>query len=177
VICDRALLGAFAVSHPSPIPKKIVKQAVNEVIGNRRTRESRFSFSGIPARMFFYAFSLVVLTLVGWYSFKTFSVTEGGAEKFEISYSSQDTAGSTPFPKENVGLSLRQASVSGPATRKQRGFTGSQTNWSARSSMNYEASRLSAIKTCLRFGKTSRIECRGCQEFLYAGRIPADAML
>ncbi len=75
VVCDRALLGAFAVGQGSPVPKKIVKQAIREVTGPRFPLRSRLSFIGTSARavayLFVIMFALTLAALLGWYGITT----------------------------------------------------------------------------------------------------------
>lgn len=73
VICDRALLGAFAAGQPSPVRKKVVQQAIREVVGHRSTFASRISFGFYSARVFSYVFAILLATAAGWYSIRTFS--------------------------------------------------------------------------------------------------------
>jgi len=66
VVCDRALLGAFTTGRVSPITKKIVQQAINEVAGPRLSLFERFSFEGTTARLFVVPFAITLAVIVGW---------------------------------------------------------------------------------------------------------------
>lgn len=74
VVCDRALLGAFAAGQGSPIPSKMVKQAIREVTGpsSSRTLREKLPLNKTSAKVFVYSFAVTLALILGWYAFTTF---------------------------------------------------------------------------------------------------------
>lgn len=66
VLCDRALLGAFTTGRQSPIPRKIVKQAIREVAGPKLSFFDRFPVRRMAARLFLPPFAITLAAIVGW---------------------------------------------------------------------------------------------------------------
>ncbi|RJP21667.1 MAG: AAA family ATPase [Candidatus Abyssobacteria bacterium SURF_5] len=163
VICDRSLLGAFAAGQGSPIPKKIVKQAVREVIGRRHSFGSKLPSISFSPRIFSYAFTLAFLALVGWYAFRTFSIYEasGTNSKYtelipDLPFGEDPTTASS-FPEKRVAEASQN--VESPASQPAAANTGSTEEKIRQESKaelinlllskDYEASRLSAAKNLL----------------------------
>ncbi|GAB4347414.1 MAG: ExeA family protein [Candidatus Abyssubacteria bacterium] len=73
VVCDRALLGAFAAEQKDSISKRIVKQAIREVGGQRSSLWQRLSFDTTSARLFVYSFSATLAAVICWYAITTFA--------------------------------------------------------------------------------------------------------
>lgn len=86
VVCDRALLGAFAAGKGSPIPKKIVKQAIREISGRSFSFRERLSqWAAAQILMFLlmvFAFTLVVGA--GWYVAGLPGIRQIGITKAEL---------------------------------------------------------------------------------------------
>ena len=66
VVCDRALLGAFTAGRKSPITKKIVKQAVREVVGPKLSVFDWLSLQRTPVRLFVFPFVVMLAAFAGW---------------------------------------------------------------------------------------------------------------
>jgi len=71
VVCDRALLGAFAAGMGSPIKKKTVKQAISEVTGASASLRERLSLNRTSARVFVYSFAFLLVAWFCWHVFAT----------------------------------------------------------------------------------------------------------
>ena len=69
VVCDRALLGAFAAGLGSPIKKKTVKQAISEVTGASASLRERLSLNRASTRVFVYSFTFILVAAFCWYVF------------------------------------------------------------------------------------------------------------
>ncbi len=72
VVSDRALLGAFAAGQKSPITRKIVKQAIREVAGDRSSLRDRLSFDRASARVVAYAVAVTLAAALLLHSATTF---------------------------------------------------------------------------------------------------------
>jgi general secretion pathway protein A len=77
VVCDRALLGAFTTGRVSPITKKIVQQAIDEVAGPKLSLFERLSFEGTTARFFVVPFAITLAAIVGWMGLSALGALRG----------------------------------------------------------------------------------------------------
>jgi hypothetical protein len=157
-------LGAFAAGHPSPIPKKVVKQAIYEVLGHRRSFRKNLFFDWISARSASYTLALLVSVLAGWYALRTFSFpqpAEPPKEKVELipdlaqaqgtpAFSQPNVAEASPFAGQPAGTSSEQA-VPAKGDGEPVGLIAQtdQKLLDVLLSKDYENSRLSAAKNLL----------------------------
>ncbi len=74
VVCDRALLGAFTTGQPSPITKKLVKQAAREVAGPKLSLFDRLSLERTAVRLFLFPFAITLAVIVSWIGLTTLGV-------------------------------------------------------------------------------------------------------
>ncbi|MBI5115090.1 AAA family ATPase [Candidatus Poribacteria bacterium] len=68
VVCDRALLGAFAAGQQGPVTRKLVKQAIREVAGERFSLWDRLSLDRSSAKVLAYAIAVAVVAGLGLHS-------------------------------------------------------------------------------------------------------------
>jgi general secretion pathway protein A len=66
VVCDRALLGAFTAGKKSPIPNKIMKQAIREVAGPKLSMFNKLSLERTAVRLFLLPFAITLAAIVSW---------------------------------------------------------------------------------------------------------------
>jgi general secretion pathway protein A len=158
VFCDRSLLGAFAIGRKSPIPRKIVKQAVREVVGHKWS--AKFSLPALAPKIFSYAFALLLLTFVGWYAFKTSSLLKPVAENQKSVELIPDTPfeqtsnALPPVPKGTVAEAAlipdKPAPIGAQPSEPEISFEDSKKDLiNLLLSQDYETSRLSAMKNLL----------------------------
>jgi general secretion pathway protein A len=167
VVCDRALLGAFAVGRGSPIPKKIVKQAIREVIGSRFPIRDRLSFHTTSARVFVYSFALTLAAVLGWYGITTLStlrepnrgVTEAelipdlpferGTEAFPIVKPVEAEAAPAPFPVSADLAPAEEPVLDAPPPMAPYSEEQKKKLTDVLLSQSHEQSRLSAVRNLL----------------------------
>jgi general secretion pathway protein A len=85
VVCDRALLGAFAAEQRDSISKQVVRQAIREVAGSRFSLWQRLSFDRTSVRIFMYSFSATLGAVMCWYAMTTFASFQKDEQPAQVS--------------------------------------------------------------------------------------------
>ncbi len=174
VVCDRSLLGAFATGRGSPIPKKIVKQAIREISGQSFSFRERVSLWA-PARIFMYLFMIFIFSLVvgmGWYIITGLADTrQNGVTQAEIIPAAKPPPGrvvTKPPPSTAADPAPPVPASSAPPRQQQLAFRPDEAKKrfvDLLTSKTYEESRLNAIRSLLLLWGKSEPAVRGWESF------------
>ncbi|RJP69192.1 MAG: AAA family ATPase [Candidatus Abyssobacteria bacterium SURF_17] len=162
VVCDRALLGAFAAGQPSPIPKRIVKQAIREIVGPKYSLRDKFTLDKASGKLFVYSFVLTLVAVLGWYSITTLgSLPAPRAAMKELIPDSPQAGEQQPssFLKADVGTAAVESTAGGSSVVESGQNPGAAVDSAVREkgkelaevllSAKYDESRLRAVQNLL----------------------------
>jgi general secretion pathway protein A len=183
VVCDRALLGAFTAGSQSPIPKKIVKQAIREVTGPKPRFTERLSLDSTAVTLFVLPFLLMLTLVAGWAvlnvidGFRATPGFLGSAEMIPdqvhrtLREAVPDEQRAQPEPARAVGQTAAPAATSekaAPSSNAPESETGTPRKrlMDLLLSESYENSRLTAARNLLSlWGKRLRPTANSSESF------------